>query len=326
MRLVRDVNVGRRGDSGITPNPDPMTPTLKLAGALALVAAVACSGDLTSPASKSPELSLAGSPPWSSSSSSQGVVVTESDISRQLEDTPPLRSWVFYFRSPTSTGAFVTGPANPPLGVGSFQMGTVLATDKSTLFNYNHVGTRLTDITRLGYSTYRDPSSTAPAVQLPSMNIEVDYNGPGVVGGYTSLVFEPVYNPTQGAIQSGVWQTWNGIPGIWWSTRPINGCATPPCYQPWSEIVANNPDATILGGFGVNQGSGSAGLIAATDALTIAHNGSTWVYNFEPFRTPLTKDDCKNGGWQTLKAADGSSFKNQGQCVSYVNHVNHASD
>jgi hypothetical protein len=204
-------------------------------------------------------------------------------------------------------------------------MGTVLATDKTTLFNYDHVGTRLADITTLSYATYRDPSSTAPAVQLPSMNIEVDYNGPNVVGGFTSLVFEPVYNPTQGAIQSGVWQTWNGIPGIWWSTRPINGCATPPCYQSWSEIVANNPDATILGGFGVNQGSGSGGLIAATDALSIAYKGSSWVYNFEPFRTPLTKDDCKNGGWQTLRAADGSSFKNQGQCVSYVNHVNHGS-
>jgi hypothetical protein len=260
------------------------------------------------------------------SPSSGSIVVTESDIARQIEDTPPTRSWVFYYRSPTSTGAFVSGPGTPPLGVGSFQMGTTLATDKGTLFNYDHVGTRLADITGLSYATYRDPASTAPPVQLPSMNIEVDYNGPAVAGGYTSLVFEPVYNPDQGAIVSGAWQSWRGIPGIWWSTRPINGCGTPPCYQSWSDIVAANPDATILGGFGVNQGSGSGGLIAATDALKIAANGSSWAYNFEPFRTPLTKDDCKNGGWQNLRAADGSSFKNQGQCVSYVNHVNHTSD
>jgi hypothetical protein len=177
-------------------------------------------------------------------------------------------------------GAFITGPGNPPLGVGSFQMGTVLATDKGTLFNYDHVGTKLTNITAISYATYRDPASTAPADQLPSVNIEVDYNGPAVAGGYTSLVFEPVYQPTpaqlpvppQDPIQSGVWQSWNGIPGIWWSTRPINGCAVPPCYQQWSDIVAANPDATILGGFGVNQGSGSGGLVAATDALAIRHN------------------------------------------------------
>ena len=27
---------------------------------------------------------------------------------------------------------------------------------------------------------------------------------------------------------------------------------------------------------------------------------------------------CKNGGWQTLLRSDGSSFANQGACVSYA--------
>lgn len=30
------------------------------------------------------------------------------------------------------------------------------------------------------------------------------------------------------------------------------------------------------------------------------------------------KDDCKGDGWKTALAADGSNFKNQGACVSYV--------
>jgi len=300
-----------------------MPRSLNLLGAISLATIAACATDATAPTVGTSDIAMQVK--TGSAASTSNIVVTEGDIARQIEDTPPTRSWVFYTRSATSTGAFVSGPGNPPLGVGSFQMGTVLATDKGTLFNYDHVGTRLADITGLGYATYRDPSSTAPAVQLPSMNIEVDYNGPAVAGGYTSLVFEPVYNPAQGSIQSGVWQTWNGIPGIWWSTRPINGCAVSPCYQQWSDIVAANPDATILGGFGVNQGSGSGGLIAATDALRIASNGSSWTYNFEPFRTPATKDECKNGGWQNLRDANGAPFKNQGQCVSYVNHVNHTS-
>jgi len=29
------------------------------------------------------------------------------------------------------------------------------------------------------------------------------------------------------------------------------------------------------------------------------------------------KDDCKNGGWQLFTRADGSSFKNQGDCIQY---------
>ena len=32
-----------------------------------------------------------------------------------------------------------------------------------------------------------------------------------------------------------------------------------------------------------------------------------------------TKDQCKNGGWQNYFRADGTSFKNQGDCIQYVN-------
>lgn len=34
---------------------------------------------------------------------------------------------------------------------------------------------------------------------------------------------------------------------------------------------------------------------------------------------PETADECKKDGWLTLFRADGSAFKNQGDCVSYVN-------
>ena len=30
-------------------------------------------------------------------------------------------------------------------------------------------------------------------------------------------------------------------------------------------------------------------------------------------------DDCHDGGWQTKFRADGSTFKNQGDCLQYVN-------
>jgi hypothetical protein len=33
---------------------------------------------------------------------------------------------------------------------------------------------------------------------------------------------------------------------------------------------------------------------------------------------PIATDDCKNGGWQNLTDRNGRSFKNQGDCVSYV--------
>ena len=33
----------------------------------------------------------------------------------------------------------------------------------------------------------------------------------------------------------------------------------------------------------------------------------------------VSRNLCKQGGWQSLTRADGSSFKNQGDCIQYVN-------
>jgi hypothetical protein len=44
----------------------------------------------------------------------------------------------------------------------------------------------------------------------------------------------------------------------------------------------------------------------------------TWVLD-DPLRIPRTTDDCKGDGWKDLVRSDGTAFKNQGACVSYVN-------
>jgi hypothetical protein len=280
---------------------------------LALATLTACSADvITSTSVITPSASNAAASPG------DAVVVTEADISRQAEDTPPLRPWVLYVRN-AGNGAFRSGPATPPLGVGSFELVTPTGADKATLFNFEQINTPLSDIRSMSYSTYRTSGS---AQQVAALNIQVDING-AAPGGFTTLVFEPVYNTSQGAVVSGQWQDWNAYDGgnaIWWSSNPIPSTPNRDTFVPWSTIVAANPDAVVVGGFGVNQGSGNPGLVTAVDALHFdtTHGSVTW--NFEPFRTPTSKNDCKNGGWQTLKRADGSSFKNQGDCVSYTNH------
>lgn len=39
---------------------------------------------------------------------------------------------------------------------------------------------------------------------------------------------------------------------------------------------------------------------------------------FNAANSAASKDSCKNNGWQTVTRADGSTFKNQGDCVSYT--------
>lgn len=37
-----------------------------------------------------------------------------------------------------------------------------------------------------------------------------------------------------------------------------------------------------------------------------------------PMPVPAEKDECKDGGWQDLYRPDGTTFKNQGDCVQFV--------
>jgi len=33
----------------------------------------------------------------------------------------------------------------------------------------------------------------------------------------------------------------------------------------------------------------------------------------------VNADQCKNNGWKTLQRQNGTTFKNQGDCIQYVN-------
>ena len=237
-------------------------------------------------------------------------VVTESDVTRQLEDTTPTNKWVVYTRAgtPSTAAAFRTGPAIPPLGTGSLELTTVSSSDKVYAFNFDHVGTRLADVNDISYNTFRTAGS---AQQVAALNVVIDFNGPNVAGGFSTLVFEPVYNTDQGAVNSGVWQNWNaGDNTIWWSSKPINGAPNRDTFVTLASIKQANPDATI-GGVGINQGSGNPGLTTAVDAFTF----DKVTYDFEQKPVKATsKEECKNDGYKNFQ----TPYKNQGDCVSSV--------
>lgn len=197
-------------------------------------------------------------------------------------------------------------------GNSSVRIDTPLSNDKAYVGRPAEEGGLLSDLTNISYYTYRDSSSTAVAGQAPALNVSVDVNGQAE-GGFTTLVFEPIYQTGgAGAVQSDVWQLWDaGDTTKWWSTNPISGAPNRDTFVTLESIKAANPDAVILG-YAINQGGGNAGLIGASDGLTI--NDTT--YDFELANYVEGKDDCKNGGWEA-GLADGTKFKNQGDCVSH---------
>ena len=128
---------------------------------------------------------------------------------------------MIYTRTPASAGVFQNGPGTPPAGTGSLTFSTPTSADKVVAFNYDHVGINWPTSTKW----VTRPTAPRARAQVASINIEVDYNG-AAPGGFTTLVFEPVYNTVAGHGRNGVWQTWDAYQGgqaIWWSSNPIPG-------------------------------------------------------------------------------------------------------
>lgn len=213
----------------------------------------------------------------------------------------PASVGVTWMTSDTREGGavdFVSGDdVAPLLGEGCLELTTTDSTGggssaaKVQLFTYAYAsegapdaGTRLDEITRLGYWAFRDAGSTNPAAQTISLNIEVDFTGDGT--SFTTLVFEPIYNLYQQPLVAGVWQYWDAFDGgnaIWWSSKDIPGVCAFSCFVTWDTILAANPDARILGGLGFNCGSGWAGdFRGLADGLTVGVNGTDLTYDFEP--------------------------------------------
>ena len=179
-------------------------------------------------------------------------------------------------------------------------LSTPLTNDKVQL-GRAYSGT-LASITELAYETSVVNPGSIPE-QRAALNLAVDVNG-DVAGGFTTLVYEPVYN-------GGSLDAVRGGEAIWWSTRSIPG--VPLAFDSFvslADITAANPDAVVQAVI-INQGGGNPGLVSLVPSLTL--NGTTFRFTADP--APLTsKADCKQGGWTTSVAP---VFRNQGECVSH---------
>jgi Calx-beta domain len=213
-------------------------------------------------------------------------------------DVSPGGSWASPTGSDTGTVGFVVGPGTPPLGSGSLSMGVASTSEHRSFYDYEFgscagsptcvgPGTPLSSVNALGYSTYRNASSTQPSV-VPTLNVEIDPDSTTTSGvNYSTLVWEPVANSL--TVSDGVWQSWNAYnagAGRWYSTADLTGygvleCPAFTCSATWSQIVSNLPNAIIKYGLGPNAGSGWSGFSGNVDDLVVGIGASTKVFNFE---------------------------------------------
>lgn len=204
--------------------------------------------------------------------------------------------WVFLNSSPDGVGEMVAGPATPPLGVGSAQLNTGTHGDERVeLRNSGWAGTPLSALVALSYSTYVTENN---GQQFPYLFVDVNVSGG--TGVDDVLAFEPPYQtpssgnpslPNQGNPALNTWQTWNALPGGWWSDWGVVSDMTPGTgVQPLSHYLETYPNAKIVNADG---GLGGVRLIFGwaspedrfngyVDNFTIGTAAKTLTYDFDP--------------------------------------------
>lgn len=194
-----------------------------------------------------------------------------------------------------------------------------LITNSSTTAKAQYMHAASTSLSGVTELSYYAKQVSGPIHADPSYQLAVDLNG-AATGGFTTFVYEPYQN---GVITPGAWQQWDVDAGQMWSSRSftegtcavVAGGGGAPFYT-LADLQSTCPNAVVVG-FGVNIGSNNPSYDVYADGVVF--NGTT--YDFEAEYTPaptgpVSKDDCKNGGWESFT---NPSFKNQGQCVSSVN-------
>jgi hypothetical protein len=154
----------------------------------------------------------------------------------------------------------------------------------------NLSGKLVSDITQLSF----DYSGDAATAGSPRISLPIDSNNNGTTDFYAFIsgsqcgVAGHVDIHNAGCL---IFYTGGPVSGESWATFSAHGWKVATDNVPF--VIAD--DAGIWTVSNVQLGQGEAAGVATK------------------------KDECKKGGWADLTRADGSFFKNQGDCIQYVN-------
>ncbi|MDD9369813.1 MAG: hypothetical protein PV358_06860, partial [Acidimicrobiales bacterium] len=178
----------------------------------------------------------------------------------------------------------VEGPATPPRGRGSLEIGVTGPADRGLLTqSFGAVippARTLTDLTA-SFSTWV-AASPNPGAAAPTLRFEafLDVNNP--IGSFTTIVFEAYLQTVQGPVVAETWQTWTlDQSSIVWQTNAASPCVqATPCTL--AALVAAFPNAA-WGTVQVGLGSGLANpTVSYADAIDVSAGGESFAWNFEP--------------------------------------------
>jgi hypothetical protein len=260
-----------------------------------------------------------------------GVLAFVSAAAAQIVVTPLNAASLGFSTADTRPGGSVNFVLDGSLsggGLGSLN----LSTDNSTSAKAQFLKADNLSLSSLTNVSYYSKKNSGPVFANVGFNIATCLGGfttptetnPTGCVAFTTLVFEP-YQASGICctnIPTGTWQNWDVFGGAHWSSRTTSaggscsvtaGAGGAPFYS-LSSLAANCPSAVVVG-YGFNVGSNNPAYDISADLMTV--NGTT--FDFEPYQVVTNKDQCKNGGWQYVTRQNATPFRNQGDCIQYVN-------
>jgi hypothetical protein len=155
-------------------------------------------------------------------------------------------------------------------------------------------GALLSDVSDLSFNYTGTPTAGSPRITLP-----IDTDNDGDTEFWLSI---GAFYCNDGA---GLVDAMTDTTCTLWSN--LDG--TNPLASNWEALVAAQPT------WKVSDDGNIPFLIADDPGLWTVSN----VHLGEAAKVATAKDECKDGGWEDMTRADGTTFKNQGDCIQYVN-------
>jgi hypothetical protein len=152
----------------------------------------------------------------------------------------------------------------------------------------------------------------------PRFTVGLDEDGNGSEDGYIAVYIGPSPNYT------------DCLPG-WQSTGNLIGNNDAGRYDAtfmpggalgtYSDALTAYGDATVTSIALIVDSGWNDAATNGDDEQTVLIDNVAINDDVTTFETPSPEsaDDCKKGGWQELAREDGTTFKNQGDCIQYVN-------
>lgn len=144
----------------------------------------------------------------------------------------------------------------------------------------------------------------------PRVSIRVDTDNDGISNGNVHVAIGP--SPAFTGCAAG-WQTTGNLIGNEDAGRYDYSQFGGSPFTTYSAAPASVTAGQVIGVVVVVDGSWSAAATGGDGEQTVLVDNINLNGDVTTFDDPVSKDDCKNGGWEAY------GFSNQGRCIQFVN-------